>query len=377
MDPPATVEELLGALSDAELRGGPYAAGLAPTLGWLGAAQLSAGRYRDGVAALRRGIHLLRVNEGLYTPTQTGLIEQLIAAYTAAGDFVAADEQQEYLFRVRTRELAATDPDYLRAVERYADWLRTAYLGELDRLRYPRLVQLADLYGDAADAIAGEEGQYSRAMLPYLEGRLKTAYLISVYPGERESGVQIGISQNDEVELANMAQLRFMAMEDGNFRAGLAALRQREAILRRDPAARPEERAEARLALADWYQWHRRYADAIRCYREAWELMAAAGGEAWLRQTFADPLELPAEIVFNPGAMPLRTLNSAEVTMRFDVSRHGEAKDIAIQAPDPAENQPAITRGYHYLRNMRFRPRLEEGVVVAARGLERTYRIRY
>ena len=63
--------------------------------------------------------------------------------------------------------------------------------------------------------------------------------------------------------------------------------------------------------------------------------------------------------------------------MRFDVSRHGEAKDITILSEETKETQPGITRAYHYLRNVRFRPRLENGSVVRAEDVERRYQIRY
>jgi hypothetical protein len=101
------------------------------------------------------------------------------------------------------------------------------------------------------------------------------------------------------------------------------------------------------------------------------------GGDNWLRSTFGVPLELPSEVVFQPGRMPLRLYHAAEVKARFDVSRHGEAMDIEILSPGSEENQPAVTRGFKYLRDMRFRPRLEEGEVVAAEALERVYSIRY
>jgi hypothetical protein len=100
-------------------------------------------------------------------------------------------------------------------------------------------------------------------------------------------------------------------------------------------------------------------------------------GGKWLQTSFDDPLELPSQIVFQPGRMPLRMNHAAQVTARFVVSRHGEAKHIEILSPQKEDNQPAVTRGYKYLRDMRFRPRLMDGVVVAAENVERTYNIRY
>ena len=100
-------------------------------------------------------------------------------------------------------------------------------------------------------------------------------------------------------------------------------------------------------------------------------------GKEWLQATFANPLELPSQVIFQPGRMPLRMFHSAEVRARFDVSRHGEARDIEILSPLAKEDQSAVIRGLSYLRDMRFRPRVEDGQVVASGEVERIYSIRF
>jgi hypothetical protein len=235
-----------------------------------------------------------------------------------------------------------------------------------------------DLYGGMVEATAEEGGEFNRDMLPYLAGMLKTEYLLSIYPGEKEEGLQVELGQKDEVDLPDLTKMRFSIFLKGNYRYGHRTIRRMRAILENDPETTPQELAEVQLALADWYQWHRRYAQAVRAYGEAWQMMAQEpDGSSWLQASFDDPLELPSQIVFQPGRMPLRMNHAAQVTARFAVSRHGEAKDIEILSPAKDENQPAVTRGYKYLRDMRFRPRLTNGVVVAAKDLERTYNIRY
>jgi len=378
IDATAPAEDMYLWVSMRELRRGPYAPELVPELRGLGAALFQEQQFHDAIDAYSRAIHLLRINEGLKTSSQTGLVEQVIEAQMEVGDYIAADGQQEYLFRIRKATLAADDPAMLAAVEQYADWHRAAYLGQLDRYRFPRLVDLIDLYSGMVEAVAEEEGEFNRDMLPYLAGMLKTEYLLSIYPGEKEEGLQVELGQKDEMDLPDLTKMRFAMFLNGNYRYGHKTIRRMRAILENDPETTPLELAEVQLALADWYQWHRRYAQAIRAYGEAWQMMAEEpDGGKWLQASFDDPLELPAQIVFQPGRMPLRMNHAAQVTARFVVSRHGEAKNIEILSPDKDENQPAVTRGYKYLRDMRFRPRLTNGVVVAAKDLERTYNIRY
>jgi hypothetical protein len=378
IDATAPAEDMYLWVSMRELRRGPYAPELVPELRGLGAALFQEQQYHDAIDAYSRAIHLLRINEGLQTSSQAGLVEQVIEAQMEMGDYIAADGQQEYLFRIRKATMAASDPEMLASVEQYADWHRGAYLGQLDRYRYPRIVDLIDLYGGMIEAVAREGGEFNRNIIPYLQGKLKTEYLLSIYPGEKEESLQIEAGQKDDIDLPDLTRMRFMKFRNENYRRGHKTINRMRAILKNDPEAKPLELADVQLALGDWYQWHRFYALAIRAYGEAWQMMAEEpDGASWLQASFDDPLELPSQIVFQPGRMPLRMENAAQVTARFAVSRHGEAKDIEILSPRREENQPAVTRGYKYLRDMRFRPRLMNGKVVAAKDLERTYSIRY
>ncbi|MEM6583050.1 MAG: hypothetical protein AAF699_17360 [Pseudomonadota bacterium] len=371
-------EKLSNKISSEELQQGAYSAGLIPDLQELGAAHFLTGRYRDAIAAYARAIHLLRVNEGLNTITQAGLVEQVIEAHLELGDTIAADKQQSYLFRIRQRAYAPGSAEMLVATQQYADWQRAAYIGELDKYKYPRIVDLIDLYDEGVDDIASEQGELSRSILPYLQGKLKVHYLLSNYDGEREDGMRVEMNQNDDINLPNLKKIRFKRFHEGNYRYGKKTIQKMRDILRNDADTSSQELAAVQLALADWYQWHHRYAEALQAYREAWNMMSEdLADQTFLETSFAEPLELPEEVVFHPGRMAVRTNNVAQVTLRFDVNRLGEAKDIQVLAPLTEENQPAVTRARKYLRDMRFRPRMIDGEAVEAVALERSYTIHY
>lgn len=377
-DPVASSRELEELVDRLEGEHGVMAAELVEPLSDLATAYIAEKRIRYAIKTLRRGIHVARMNGGLHTPDQIGMLEQLIDVHLQRNDFMAADAQQTYLYRVLSYRKNHNSPELRAATLRYANWMRGAYLGDLGRERYPRLVGLNDLYENAMREIEEAQGPDSRELIPYLEGRAQLSYLISVYPGEVDTGFRMGATGPGTFDLSDQAQLRFWRMQDHNFRYGLQALRKRQEIIESDKDSSDQEKAESLVAIADWYQWHRRYAPAINHYEEAWSVADdSAETKEWLQSTFADPLELPRDTVFSPGAVPLGTLNDAVVQMRFDVSRHGEAKDIKILSEETRDTQAGITRAYHYLRNLRFRPRLREGEVVRAEDIERSYFIRY
>ncbi|WOJ92360.1 hypothetical protein R0135_11250 [Congregibacter variabilis] len=380
LDPPASSKVLLETLERQELEEGPMSPGLATTLEYLGSAYLAENRVNQALRAFSRGIHLARVNDGLNTPAQLSMLEQLIATHIRRGDYAAADKQQAYLYRIKSNGQQHAGNDELReATLRYADWMRGVYLGDIDYQRFPRLVGISDLYDRAIEEVVAAQGDTSPELLDYLQGKVELSYLISVYPGERETGFSASTGQMAGFDVASEAQLRFWRLQEHNFRYGLQALEHKERVIAANPGSSADERANARLAIADWYQWHRRYAPAVRMYKETWNIRAAEeGAEAWLASTFNNPLELPLETVFNPGAVPVGTLNLAEVDIDFAVSRHGEAIDINVTTDATGEHaKSTINRAYRYLRSVRFRPKLENGQVVAAANMRRTYKIRY
>ena len=61
-----------------EATAGPYSSGLADPLTNLSHSQLERGDPEEAAASLRRAVHLVRVNEGLYSRNQLPLLRQLI-----------------------------------------------------------------------------------------------------------------------------------------------------------------------------------------------------------------------------------------------------------------------------------------------------------
>ncbi|MEO0437109.1 MAG: hypothetical protein AAF098_09395, partial [Pseudomonadota bacterium] len=263
-DATESVDELQKKLTTLELRGGPLNPVLVPTLGQLGAAYMGEKRYAEAIRYYRRGIHLARVNDGLNAASQVSMLEQMITALVRQENFAEADKQQAYLYRIKRWQKERGKPELLEATLRYADWMRGAYLGDLDDARYPRLVGLNDVYEDAMEEIESADGGDSPELLPYLQGRIELSYLISVYPGEQEAGFTGRATPAGQFQAADEAQLRFWRMRDHNFRYGLRALKRKEEIIRIEKGEATKESIDARIAIADWYQWHRRYAEAIR-----------------------------------------------------------------------------------------------------------------
>lgn len=356
-----------------EMHGGPFSPELLEPLQSLGAARFAQGDFRGAGAAWDRALHLVRVNDGLQSPAQRWLLEQLSEASLAGGRIAQADEQQRQIFALARKQWNATEPAMQDTAARYADWLRGAYLAGVDRERYARLVALLALFDSLIAEAEQEAGAESRVLLPYLRGRLDAVYLITVYPGESRAGstTEVGTDPGE----GKLDLIRFLELKRDAFREGERTAARIQAILTADTQANDLERAEALLAQADWYQWHRRAAQSLPLYEQAWQL-AGETNAPWRREQLGSPLELPAGIVFQPGRLPLPERSDTELRLRFGVSRQGRVQDVTW-LPGPAPEQPVQAQALALLDALRFRPRLDAGRVADTPAIERSYHMRH
>lgn len=371
-DAGSSASELEALIDTREVTGGPFSPALLEPLQDLGAARFSRGDYRGAGEAWSRALHLVRVNEGLQSPAQRWLLEQLCEASLASGRIGRADEQQRQIFVLARKQWRATEPAMQEVAARYADWLRGAYLAGVDRERYPRLVALLALYDGLIADVEQAAGAGSRALLPYLRGRLDAVYLITAYPGEMRNA---GAADTDPGEGA-LDLIRFLEFKRDAFREGERTAARIQAILAADAQASDSERAEALLAQADWYQWHRRVAQSLPLYEQAWQL-AGEANTAWRHERLGSPLELPPGIVFQPGRLPLPERRDVEVRLAFGVSRQGRAQDAQWVAAGPEPEPGVRQQAFALLDTLRFRPRLEAGRAVDTPAMERSYHVRY
>lgn len=368
---PEAVAQLRRRLAALEAEAGPYAAGLEEPLASLGAAFAAAGDFGAATGAYRRALHVLRVNEGLYGERQKPLLAALLGAYRAAGDWEALDEAYPWVFRLYGQGAPPLTGSRLRAALAYLRWQREALRRELPGDRDRRLLALLDLgaeltvRGDDDGAIAWA----GRRALAF--SQLRNLYLLEVRvapPVEdpflrqrRDAFGQRGALEVDPQQ-DRLRTLQRTALGDG--RALL------EGLLAAAPDARG--RAEVLLELGDWLQWHGRDRSATEHYLGALAALRADGGDAAVATHFGAPVELPANGVFWQPEVPADGEVLPVVEARFDVSDAGRARRVAGETlRGRASARIPVLRG---LRDVRFRPRFEDGRPVAT-TLTRRYEV--
>ncbi|MFV0278636.1 MAG: hypothetical protein ACK5HY_15840, partial [Parahaliea sp.] len=345
---------------------GAYSPHLTEQLLSLGTALQQAGDHEAAVTVFKRGVHLSRINDGLYGPQQIPLLQSEIRSHIALGEFAAADERQAYLYRVQVRNLSS-GLRRANALIQQANWQQQAYQLHLGEQGFNRLMNMWDLYRVALSDIIEREGQTSPALLPPLYGMLRAQYLISDYQEERSSNLG---SDYDFTQRQGMS--RFNAYRSQSYKKGVAiirAIRDLEATLHQND---PATSARSFILLGDWMLWHGSSHDAMANYQKAFvELERSDNAKALEQQLFGKPVALPAlqGVEALPAPVPRERANAV---LEFNVSASGDTEQLE-RVDDNEDNEAKVNRLMRSLRKTQFRPRFEAGQPVATENIVWAY----
>ncbi|MDE0929822.1 MAG: hypothetical protein OSA77_03980 [Halioglobus sp.] len=343
---PPEEQAYASAIEDIESAGGAYAAELSEPLLSLALQLQSQGRHTQAIALFRRGIHLARVNEGLYCAQQIPLLQGEIASNLAIQDYAMADERQNYLYRVQTRSLEAGDA-LTAALMQQAQWQYAAYQLGLGAHGYLRLVNMTELYRQAlSNVAAGEEGETSVKLLAPLQGLLETQYLIAGYVWQESDRAF------SEDERPPKPLLQFNAYRAESYRQGKNII---EAIARIQPNI-----ARTQIMLGDWSLWNGRTKDAWQAYgRAETELAGEDDAQVQLHRTFGQPVALP-DIAGLAPLPPSIDPKEADVLIEFTVDEKGRVQDLD-RLDDNEQSAKQAKQLMNQIRKTAFRPRFADG----------------
>ncbi|MEH6582723.1 MAG: hypothetical protein V7754_12360 [Halioglobus sp.] len=348
---------------------GAYSSELPEKLLSLGLALQQQGRHAEAVTIFKRGTHLARINDGLYSAAQIPMIRGEIGSHIALGELVEADERQQYMHKVQQRSLSNPDTR-TQALMQQARWQYNAYRLGIGEQPYNRLLNMWDLYRGALTDIAEREGDTSVNLLSPLNGLLQTQYLISGYSGEQSSS-SMGADTNFG---ARQQQNRFNAYRSKSFQQGSAVIR---AIYDIEKAQTDEQflaTAEALVMLGDWMLWHGEYDSADQTYRQALgELAELNDAEQQVARLFSKPVPLPAMEGINP-LPPTAAPEEADILVEFGVSARGRVIELE-RVDETDENKGSANRFLRLLRATPFRPRVEMGELVSTEKRIHAYKI--
>jgi len=334
-----------------EAEQGAYASGLSEQLLSLGLALQRQGRHEEALGLFKRGAHLARVNNGLYSAEQLPMIRAEIASYLATGDYHRADERQQYLYRVQLQSLGS-GPVMTDALMQQARWQFSAYRLGIGGPGFLRLMNMWELYLMALNDILTREGENSAALLPPLYGLLRAQYLIADYQG--------GDLSADDGYRSSVEYNRFLTYRSESFDKGRAVIR---AIYDVEQAGNEGDHvaaAESLVLMGDWLLWNEDRDAAWRAYGEALaELEGLDDAQVEEERLLGRPTPLP--ILDGVRSLP-DTVDPQEgdILVQFSVTPGGKVVDLE-RVDDHEVEEHLANRLLRKLRKTRFRPRYEQG----------------
>lgn len=346
---------------------GAYALDLTEPLLSAGLALQRYGAHEQAVGMFKRGVHLTRINEGLYSTRQIALLQGEIASHVALGAYEDADERQGYLHRVQSRTLSDTSRG--EAYMQYARWQRQAYEAGIGEEPVERLLLMRNLYRLAYAEYLDSEGDESPKLLPPLYGMLRTEYLFTGFVGETTS-------QNYRTQVYSSEASQQIAYRGQTYKEGKVVLQTILDVTTAQPQATLADRAKVGRMLGDWQLWNSRRSDAFKTYAAIdRELALQEDAQELRQQLFGLPEPLPT--LEGVRALPIPgEEQTGHMLLEFGVNDRGRVQDL-VRLDEYPKNDEIAGKIMRRIRQTLFRPRISDGMPVDTEGLRWAYDTSY
>lgn len=353
-------------LSEVETLGGPFAEGLTDPLIGLALYHRERGEPADALAAYRRALHLVRINDGLNNERQVPILRAMMTLYLAEGDYSSLGDIYHYYYRVKELGTPPDSDEQLSDRLEYLTLERQLYGIRSDGGQRKHLLQA---YRAGERMLVGMEVESEQEVTNYIElvrSQLRNLYLIL---GDQPLGGSTGAFNSGLSASQQYVNRELQSVQDHAYRNGKKLLEQ---AIDMATALPPKVVAALHLELGDWFQWNGKLQSASAQYAAVEEILLAAGQAQLKFQWLGQPVELPDEdrlwSITDEDTRGGRTIVSA----KYGVSAKGEVRVVQAQAQAESESWQA-SRISRMLRDTHFRPRFVDGRPEAVERVNRQY----
>lgn len=327
----AAEESYLRSVEVMRATGGTYSEHLIDPLIGLGDTYHVSEQHLEAVSAYNEARSVNRRVYGLLNEDQIEILDRMTESFYAMEEFQEAGEQQLEALRLIERVYEPHSRETLEAVYKYADWLQRNNRFTEEREHYTRAIRtIREHYGE------------------------------------------------DDVLLVE--PLRRMANSFRQQRAahgqGISALNDALEILTEQSAPDRLQLARVLRDIGDWETAFSSVGPDNTEYRQAWELLGGVeNGDELRSDWFSGVNYVLREPHSTRGLSTAPDAVQGTTTVRLDIDEQGRSRNVAIVESDPPGfKDEAFLR---QVRNSRFRPHMEDGVVVPAERLGLRFTFRY
>ena len=399
----ASIEAYEQSIATTELAGGPFAPDLLEQFLALGELHQQQGDHEAALAAFDKADYISRINNGLYSPSQFAIVENMIESHLANGELQEAGNKQRYLLMLHEQQYGTNSLEVVPALARVGDWNFEQFYRQLalpnvvfsfssgptsgfgNRGQSPRAMAFGSLFQSQlsywrAISIILNNGEYSDPRLRDLENKLiETSFLAS----NRD-----GMMRNPDFYLAQRSAYtgtriqRSVRPNSQYFFAGRSAYERLMAYHLLTPGTDAVAMAQTLIALGDWNLLFDRQSSALRTYRQAHDFLVANK----VPRTVIDALFSPTMPQQLPAMTPLPHSRAkfgiapdatvawdGYVDVSFRISRFGHAGHFEVLGSSGELTRDLKERLRRLVRGSPFRPRFVDGDLAR----EDTVKLRY
>ena len=338
---------------------GPYHQNSSEVLYSLGLELQKGGQHAKALKALRRAMHINRVNRGLNSLSQAPMLRGIINSHKYLLNFEPATNSYHQLLRMHMASYGKQDPRLAPLLNELALWHIDAYQFDDSKRRIDHLTSANSFI---TGALKLNEVQANPKLREQVE-LLRNAALINFHLSRHE-GNEWSASTDSHYSLsadgfATTNPQRAGILNGASFRRGRACHERIIDLTASLPNASLEENLRAQTELADWYLLFDHRQEAMLHYQQVLAQIAVSDQAETLHATlFATPHLLPAVRMENHGDRQAALLMTADV----DISEKGWGSGIEnIKESLFAKQIPISKTSLRYLfvdaiKDSRFRP---------------------
>lgn len=433
-----SLNQLQEAIDQAMVEEGLYSTLLRERYLDLAGVQQRIGQHAEALQTLDAAMHITRVNEGLFTPTQIADLERMLDSAQALGDTAKEAELRAYLYYVQRRAFEPGDPRLAAAMVEWADWNMLHYQQGISARPYNvilpgsnreeelvvlrnsrtgdvRFIPRRQVMSLGAGGLAGAMDGSPYALMPEMvvDDRLETARDIyqELFDAlqDAQTTEELGTAvrrlaateyvlkwqmeamlESNEASFSSIGRradvFRDVPMIQRGYRSGREAWRDYLAAIGDAAGTPPDTLAQAWIDFGDYHFAFGEESAAQEAWDEAIGTLREAGldEEAILTRLNPEaPLPLPTFVV-HPYQRALFGIGQDDtlqhqgyIDVAMDIYRDGSARSVDIVDASADTPQRIRTKLLEHLRAQVFRPLVREGELSGISDIRTRYYYSY
>ena len=352
---------------------GPYAAELGQLYASLGNHLQNNGEHQKALKVFKNAMHVERINQGLYSPSQEHILDAMVHSALALQDWQLAGEFLNH-WQWLANEHGSDGPDaYLNGVKQLTNVHLKAFFGDnsLTSENAETHILKADYwFSNAVNSIHRHHGKNDLSMVPWLHELALTSYYLSLMSTEKNRPIDANNGQNENsVVQAKNRQANFITEQ---YRKGKNAIETMIKIHQRQGERNIHAQVKAEILLADWFLLYNRPASAKQQYDKAYKILFSNLNYHKPEQTL---IRMPVGLPDTGHSSPFSTADESEqLVVRYDVSWRGNASNFAVLS-NPGASKKDISAIRQSIIGRKYRPKLVNGVAMNAHNVTQSYPI--